>query len=312
MKPHVRGLLVLSVCTGLLASAPVVYGGGNRSADHRDDRKAHDRKDGHWKDMRACDRGGDRDLAVLGVTADGRLVCFEDDRADRVDTLGRITGLVTDTKLVGLDFRPASGADGDAGDLYGVGDQGGIYVIDSSGRATPKSRLNVALSGTSFGVDFNPTVDRLRIVSDTGQNLRVDVDTGVATVDGTLSYTPPTAATGVVASAYTNNDADPNTATTLFDVDTMLDQVVVQSPANAGSLAPTGKLGVDASSPASLDIYATVRDGSTVESTAVATLTVGGASRLYRLDLLTGRAWDRGAFASENQIVAIAVPLNQR
>ena len=26
--------------------------------------------------------------------------------------------------------------------------------------------------GTAFGFDFNPTVDRIRVVSDTGQNLR--------------------------------------------------------------------------------------------------------------------------------------------
>ena len=81
--------------------------------------------------------------------------------------IGRISGLQTDTKLVGIDYRPATGA------LYGLGDRGGVYVVNPmSGRARLRARLNVALEGTQFGVDFNPTVDRLRIVSDTGQNLR--------------------------------------------------------------------------------------------------------------------------------------------
>ena len=40
----------------------------------------------------------------------------------------------------------------------------------------------------SFGVDFNPVADRLRIVSNTGQDLRANVDTGATTVDGALAY----------------------------------------------------------------------------------------------------------------------------
>ena len=40
------------------------------------------------------------------------------------------------------------------------------------------------LDGTEFGVDFNPQVDRLRVVSNSGQNLRLHPDTGaVAAVD---------------------------------------------------------------------------------------------------------------------------------
>ena len=64
-------------------------------------------------------------------------------------------------------------------------------------------------------------------MSDTGQNLRVNVDDGVATVDTPLSIpgtTPVNPATGITGAAYTNNDADPNTATTLFDIDVARDQ----------------------------------------------------------------------------------------
>ena len=77
------------------------------------------------------------------------------------------------------------------------------------------------------------------MVSDTGQNLRVNVDTGVATVDLALS------GPGVAGAGYTNNDADPNTATTLYDIDTATDQVSIQAPPNNGNLNPIGRLGVD-------------------------------------------------------------------
>jgi hypothetical protein len=158
-------------------------------------------------------------------------------------------------------------------------------------------------------------VDRPRIVSDTGQNLRDNVDT---IVDGRLTYPPtppaqpdPTPAMGVTGAAYTNNDADPNTRTTLFDLDSVLDQTVIQAPANAGLLSPTGKLGVDTGAAVGADIYSWVRDGTTVDVRGLAALTVDGKSRLYRLDLLQGRASDRGAFSSRNQLTGIAIPLNQ-
>ena len=140
----------------------------------------------------------------------------------------------------------------------------------------------MALAGTRFGVDFNPAANRLRVISDTGQNLRHNIDdpmgqpaAGTTAVDGTLTYPPATTpATGVTAAAYTNNDLDPTTATTLFDLDTTLDQISVQSPANAGSLAPTGKIGVDAGSSAGFDIYSPLRDGKATSATALATLQV--------------------------------------
>ena len=58
----------------------------------------------------------------------------------------------------------------------------------------------------------------------------------------------------MTGAAYTNNDLATDTATTLFDLDTTLDQVALQAPANAGTLSATGKLGVDAGGDAGFDI----------------------------------------------------------
>jgi hypothetical protein len=97
----------------------------------------------------------DDGLDVIGLTSDGRLIEFESDHPRDADAIGRVSGLVQDTRLVGIDYRPATG------ELIGLGDQAGVYALsDRSAHATLKSRLNVSLSGSSFGVDFNPTVQQ--------------------------------------------------------------------------------------------------------------------------------------------------------
>ena len=218
-------------------------------------------------------------VLVVGLTDDQRLVKFQECSPWRARDLGAVSGLTgADTMLVGIDYRAQDGL------LYGVGNGGGVYTIDtSSGAATLVSQLTVALEGTSFGVDFNPAADRLRIVSDTGPNLRHNVVSGSTTLeDLDLNYTAGTPTTGVTGAAYTNNDIDPNTGTTLFDVDSMLDQVVVQSPPNNGSFVLTGKLTVDASPSVGFDI--------STRNRAFASLVVDDESGFYRVDLLTGAA----------------------
>ncbi len=251
-------------------------------------------------------RGSESRLKVVGLTNDQRLICFNADSPSNSDNLGEISGMSGDTRLVGIDFRPATG------ELYGIGNSGGIYVLDTDdASASLRGQLNTALTGTNFGVDFNPVVDRLRIVSDTGQNLRVDVSTGAVTTDTVLATTAT--ATGVTAAAYTNNDSDANTGTTLFDIDTTNDQLVIQAPPNAGSLNAVGKLLVDASSAAGFDIYSTLRGGgSAVNVQGFAALTSGGRTRFYRINLLSGRAWMAGTFRSNDQVIDVAVPLRQR
>ncbi|GGV48000.1 hypothetical protein GCM10010495_77230 [Kitasatospora herbaricolor] len=255
-------------------------------------------------------------LSSVGLTDDQRLVAFPVLHPDRAWTIGKIDGLQGDTRLVGIDYRVQNGL------LYGVGDQGGIYTIDdTTGCATKISQLSVALQGTYFGVDFNPAANRLRIVSDTGQNLRHNIDdpngapaAGTTAVDGTLTNpaVPPattgTTATGVTGVAYTNNDLDAATATTLFDVDTSNDRVSLQSPANTGTLAPTGRLGVDAGPDAGFDIYYSPSHGS---NHGYATLGVNGTRTFYRVDVLTGQAVALGNFTSDQAVVDIAVPLAQ-
>ncbi|MFF4435167.1 DUF4394 domain-containing protein [Streptomyces sp. NPDC001513] len=250
-----------------------------------------------------------RGLTAIGLTSDQRLVEFDVDQPSKTQALGRVSGLQGDTKLVGIDFRVQNEQ------LYGVGDRGGIYTLNTNNaRATKVSQLTVPLSGGQFGVDFNPAANRLRVISDTGQNLRHNIDDAAAllgtTVDGALTNptTPPSTAMGVTGAAYTNNDLNPATATTLFDVDTMANRISLQSPANAGTLAPTGNLGVDAALDAGFDIYYNAKTGT---NKGFATLGTGSSYSLYEINILNGKATSRGTFPSRQQVTDIALPLNQ-
>ena len=204
-----------------------------------------------------------------------------------------------DTALVGIDVRPANGA------IYGLGNAGGLYVLDPAGsRPELKARLNVPLEGRSFGLDFNPTVDRLRVVSDSGQNLRINVDTGAVTVDGFLK-SGTTRATGIGGAAYTNNDNDPSTATTLFDLDSVNDQLVTQVPPNDGTLVPVGRLGFQGSAVSAFDIRTTLKDGKAVDNFAYAALDGGGS--FFSIDLKLGSATFIGNFGTN--VIGLAFPI---
>ena len=294
------------VLAGVLVLMTALTMGHSLRADGRgDDRRQDDRRD----DDRDFSFG---DLRVIGLTNDGRLVTFRAQSPKRTKDIGYVTGLGgTDTALVGIDFRVQDGK------LYGVGNGGGVYTIDTrTAKAEFVNALTVPLSGTSFGVDFNPAADRLRIISDTGQNLAHNVNaSGMTAANLTLTYTVPPAtpvvpATGITAAAYTNNDLNqPATATTLFDLDTMQDQVVIQSPPAAGILAATGKLGVDAGSDAGFDIYSQLSGDVTVANVPFATVMTDGKYRFFFINLTTGNATSLGAF--DEMVVDIAIPLSQ-
>ncbi|MGQ0776318.1 MAG: DUF4394 domain-containing protein [Pseudonocardiales bacterium] len=257
-------------------------------------------------------------LSAVGLTDDQRLVRFDTNRPGKAQGGVKVSGLTGDATLVGIDYRVQNNL------LYGVGDKGGIYTIDpGNGYANKVSQLSEALEGQFFGVDFNPAANRLRVISDTGQNLRHNIDDnsqnaapapGMTARDTALT-TPPTAGNtlGVTAAGYTNNDLVPTTGTTLFDVNTANDTLVVQSPANAGTLAPTGQLTVDAGPNAGFDVYSVLDNmGTTVDNRAFATLQVGGRYALYDVNLLTGKATSRGDFRPGTNVVDIAIPLNQQ
>jgi hypothetical protein len=154
--------------------------------------------------------------------------------------------------------------------------------------------LATLLAGTSFGFDFNPTVDRIRVISNTGQNLRLNPNDGtVAATDLVLNPGTPM----VSAAAYTNNF--PGAATTvLYDIDPATDKLYMQNPPNNGTLVEVGALGINAETDNGFDIGGN-------SGKAYAVLTVGATTKLYTINLTTGAATEAATFP--NAVKAFAV-----
>ena len=70
----------------------------------------------------------------------------------------------------------------------------------------------MALNGQRFGFDFNPAADRIRVVSDSDQNLRLHPDTGaIAASDPPVQA--PGAAVRMGSAAYTYDKQDDKLST---------------------------------------------------------------------------------------------------
>ncbi|MFN6964744.1 MAG: DUF4394 domain-containing protein [Pyrinomonadaceae bacterium] len=212
---------------------------------------------------------------IYGVSTANALVRFDTAAPAAVTTIGTITGLQPGETIVGIDFRPANGQ------LYALGSSSRLYTINLvTGAATQVGTAGAfTLSGSEFGFDFNPAVDRIRVVSNTGQNLRLNPDTGgLAATDAPLNPGAPS----VTAAAYTNNFAGA-TSTTLYVIDTATDALYIQNPPNNGTLNLVGLLGDDVAASNGFDI-------APIGGAAYAALTVGSTSQLYTINLATGAA----------------------
>ena len=240
-------------------------------------------------------------LAVYGLTSTNTLVRFDSATPGAITNNVAVTGLNAGASLLGIDFRPANGV------LYGVSSDSRLYTINAmTGAASVVGSAGAfTLNGTSFGFDFNPVPDRIRITSNADQNLRVNPNDGTLTAtDSTLAYAAGDANAGanpnVVGSAYTNSFAGATT-TTLFAIDSVLDILASQNPPNAGTLNTIGALGVNTSDDVGFDIFF-------FGNQAFASLTApGGFSSLYGINLATGAASLIGGIGSGLVIRDIAI-----
>lgn len=193
-----------------------------------------------------------------------------------------VTNLASGENIVGIDMRPATGQ------LFALGSEGQLYRIDLGSAAATPIGSPVALEGTDFGFDFNPTVDRIRVVSNTGQNLRLNPNDGaLAATDGNLNPGTPS----ISAAAYTNNYPG-TTSTMLFDIDDTTDTLFTQNPPNDGVLVSVGALGIDVTGVSGFDIGGT-------SNMAHAILTVGDAAKVYSINLSTGAATEVAAYPNQ-------------
>lgn len=223
----------------------------------------------------------------------------------------RVTGLPAGEALVGMDYRVARGV------LFGLSNAGRLYTLDlPTGAAKPVgSGAGVALQGQRFGVDFNPVADRVRVVSDAGQNLRLHPDTGaLAATDPEVSYAQSDLQAlqkpALAGAAYTYNKRD-DTLTTNYVIDQKSGTLVAQgsvegvqpvvSP-NTGLLRTVGPLGTGGLQEVAFDI-------ADVSGTAYAALrgTSASATLLYTVNLSTGLATLVGPVGDGSALLGLSV-----
>jgi hypothetical protein len=259
---------------------------------------------------------------LLALTDRHELIRVNAGQPRRVLSRVPLQGLGNGEKVVGIDFRVARGI------LYALSDRGRLYTVNPQTgvlAASGSAPLVVPLAGSaSFGFDFNPAADRIRIVGDNGLNLRAHPDTGAAVdanpdmpgvqPDGPLAYRAGDpnfgAAPQIVAAGYTYNTQNEK-LTTNYAIDRRLGALVMQgslegatpvvSP-NTGQLATVGALGLGPLADAAFDIadaggaaFAAVRSAAQPRT------------RLHQVDLATGKASFIGTLADGGPLRGLAI-----
>ncbi|MBX9627396.1 MAG: DUF4394 domain-containing protein, partial [Gemmataceae bacterium] len=260
--------------------------------------------------------------AAAFLLTDNALLAFDTSNPAAAGAPLAITGVEATDTLVGIDVRPVNGvlyglgvdAANDAATLYAIDTRTGAAVAVGAPGAVSLTQANgtdpVDLpapgAGTGYGFDFNPAADRVRVVTTTGLNFRINPNTGEAVdADGNdANGSQPDAAlngdaAAASAAAYTNNSATAG-VTTLYVLDPATDRLLIQRPPNDGTLVEQfgvtlGGSKLDFTEVNGFDIPAGVdaaANDDPATGSAFAALTVGtpGVTGLYQIDLGTGAA----------------------
>lgn len=230
--------------------------------------------------------------ALSSVTFLPVLIEIDSEATKPLVRIQKIVGVAEGQLLTALDFRPATGelyamgVDGNVAQLYVLEDDGGPSVQATVVGPQFSGLRNPA--GTEFGMDFNPTIDRLRLVSTADQNVVFNPDDGLTTVATDLFYADGDANENanpkVAQIAYDRNVAG-STATQQRGIDVGVDALVTVAN-NDGVLETIGSLGVDVSEIGGFDVSET--------GTAYAVLTIDGGQRIYRINQTSGAAIELG------------------
>lgn len=261
---------------------------------------------------------------IYAVTDSNKLINFNAGVPGKILSSKAISGLQPGEEIAGIDYRVAKGV------LYALGKTGTagrVYTLDvATGKATlvGSGPFAIPLDAEEFGFDFNPTVDRIRLVHNRGLNARLHPDTGAAVdsnanepglqTDGPLAFAKSDVYAGktpsVMAAGYTYNKQN-DKITTNFAVDGKLDLLLTQGtregsvPAvspNTGQLFTVGKIGAGEAVRVSFDI-------SDVSNAAYGAFTsaAGKPSRWYAIDLATGKGTFLGTIAAGEGIRGVAI-----
>lgn len=256
---------------------------------------------------------------IYAVTTTNQLIQFNAGQPQKTLSSKALTGLAAGDTLLGIDYRVAKGQ------LFGLGASGQLYRIDAkTGAASAVGAANgLPVGASEWGFDFNPVVDRIRVVNDAGFNFRIHPETGAIVdadpnlpglqMDGRLAFDAAdvnaSKAATIVAAGYTYSKGN-DKITTNYALDGRQGVLLHQGtregvqPAvspNTGRLYTVGSLGIGAFDKATLDI-------SDVSNAAYSAVTAGGKSVWYRIDLTTGTATRIGSIAAGAVVGAAIEP----
>ena len=228
---------------------------------------------------------------VYGLTENNELVAFNANNPGTFSLKTAVSGITAGEKLMSVDFRPATG------ELYALSNASKLYIINTStatSRVVGTAAFIPAISGTIASIDFNPTVDRIRLVTNTGQNLRLNPENGaVAATDGSIATT-----SSIAGVAYTNSKSGAS-STILYDLDMTAGKLFKQDPPNNGTLVEVGSLGITFTGQAAFDINPD-------NSVALVAATKDSKNNLYKLDLSTGKTTNIGSLSQK--VIDLAIP----
>ena len=229
------------------------------------------------------------DGIIFYALGSNKLFKYSTSNPEKLINSSTITGLQAGEMILGIDFRPATG------ELYALGSTSRLYTLNfNSGSASLVAALTsfpagsttaipLQLSGTSFAFDFNPVVDRIRIISNSGQNLRAHPVTGVTLIDGSIN--PQNLSVNGVA--YKNNDTDSTTGTELFALDFSGDNLYEIDPPNNGTLITPLSINLNITGDGGFDIAP--RSAKVTSDIAMGLYAVDNTSTLFSIDITTGQ-----------------------
>lgn len=238
------------------------------------------------------------------------LVVFGAVRPDVVQRKTAFSGQAMGETIEGLDFGPVDGR------LYALGSSSRLYTVDTLTAvltAVGAAPFSPTLAGTTFGFDFNPVPNRLRVHTGSAQNLRLvprlggATDGMVAAIDGALTYAATDAGAGltpaIAGTAYTNSVAGA-TSTILYAIDFQRDALVTLAAPNDGVVTTIGALGVNTGTHVGFDIA-----GNNGAAYVTLSLNTGGftGSTLCAINLLSGSIFPVGGISSPVPLRGIAI-----
>ncbi|OYY49968.1 MAG: hypothetical protein B7X95_02920 [Methylophilaceae bacterium 17-44-8] len=240
---------------------------------------------------------------LIAINSANQISIFNANSADDA-VFTTITGAASGESFIGIDLRPSNSL------VYGITQSNKIYTIDAySGNSTFVANLAnpVIAAGKSYGFDFNPVADiggasSLRLVSSTGDNYAINVNTGAVTL--ATSLIP-----GFTGVSYTNSNAsNPTTvpsSTALYYINSANDTLNVATTAfNNPSISIIGSLGLDVLSANGFEI-----DANGIGYAAVNMDNGFLKSELIRINTMTGQAeWVSTFNGTINGLTVAAVP----